>query len=314
MTVCASATCSNPLPTYEYTERLPTRWGLCSRCRAVVQNRGVPLSGYLPGGAINAVARSVLKHVKPTLSEIAEAVRFARGTRHRVGDWDSRPTYRMAVLRHGKARERLQHLLVGRRHEPNASAIVRAFVHYTLAREFVGTGHRYNVYLAGGTYLGRQGLCVPHGRKDDVLTGDVRYSKYRLSYADFAIVGTHTLKAAEKLGLRRSDRDLAAFIVTAYGRLLASGDAPPPVSVPIRSMRTDFLGDSLFDHVLPRSPAIPPRYHKSIRRSSGLIKGKWPEGIDPADTASASDLTPRPSPPPKPEPPPMPSTDWLFDT
>lgn len=314
MTVCASTTCTNPLPAYEYTQRPPQRWGLCSRCRAVVQNRGVPLGGYIPGGAINAVARSVLKRVKPTPLEIAEAVRFARGTRHRVGDWGDRPTYRMSVLRYGRARERLQHLLVGRRYEPNASVIVRAFTHYVLAREFLDTGHRCNVFLTGGTFMGRQGLCVPPGRKAEVLTGDVRYSKYRLSYADFAIIGTHTLKAAEKLGLRRSDRDLAAFIVTAYGRLLASGDAPPPISVPIRSMRTDFLGDSLFDHVLPRSPAIPPRYHKAIRRSSGLIKGKWPEGLDPAATASASDLTPRPAPPPKPIAPPMPSTDWLFDT
>jgi hypothetical protein len=161
--------------------------------------------------------------------------------------------------------------------------------------------------------MGRQGLCVPPGRKAEVLTGDVHYSKYRLSYADFAIVGRHVLKAAEKLGLRRSDRDLTAFIVTAYGRLLASGDAFPPVSVPIRSMKTDMLGDSLFDHVLPRSPAIPSRYHKALRRSSGLIKGEWPDGLDPA-----SDLTPRPAPPHKPNAvliaPLMPSTDWLFDT
>ncbi|GAA6159719.1 hypothetical protein NBRC116589_18930 [Ruegeria sp. HU-ET01832] len=191
--------------------------------------------------------------------------------------------------------------------------IGRAFVHYTLAREFLDTGHRYNVFLAGGTFMGRQGLCVPPGQKDAVSTSDVRYSKYRLSYADFAIVGTHALRAAEKLGLRRSDRDLTASIVTAYVRLLASGDAHPPVSVPLRSMRTDFLGDSLFDHVLPRSSAIPLRYHKAIRRSSGLISGEWPEGIDPV-----SDLTPRPSPLPKSnavlKAPRMPDPSWLFDT
>lgn len=313
MTVCASVTCTNPLPAFEYTERLPLRWGLCSRCRSVVQNRGVPLGGFVSGHSINAVARSVFKHIKPTPSEVAEAVRLTRGTRHCVGDWDHRPTYRMAALRHGKARDRLQHLLIGRRHEPNASAIVRAFTHYVLAREFLGTGHRYNVYLVGGTYMGRQGLCVPPGRKTEVLTGDVRYSKYRLSYADFAIIGTHTIKAAEKLGLHRSDRDLTAFIVTAYGRLLESGDAHPPVSVPVRSMRTDMLGDSLFDHVLPRSPAIPLRYHKVIRRSSGLIKGEWPDGLDPV-----SDLTPRLTPPAKPnevlKAPPMPDPSWLFDT
>ncbi len=313
MTICASATCDNPLPAYEFTQRLPQRWGLCSRCQSVVRNRGVPLGGYIAGGAVNAVARSVLKHIKPAPHEIAEAVKFARGTRHRVGDWADRPTYRMAALRHGRARERLQHLLVGRRHEPNASVIVRSFVHYVLASEFLGTGHRYNAFLTGGTYMGRQGLCVPPGRKAEVLTGDVRYSKYRLCYADFAIVGTHALRAAEKLGLRRSDRDLTAFIVTTYGRLLASGDAHPPVSVPLRSMRTDFLGDSLFDHVLPRSPAVPVRYHKVIRRSSGLIAGRWPEGIDPV-----SDLTPQPSPPAKPNAvpnaPPMPDPSWLFDT
>ncbi len=309
MTTCASAICNNPLPAFEYTKRLSQRWGLCSRCRSVVQNRGVPLGGYIPGGAVNAVARSVKRKAEPTSSEVAEAVRLTRGTRHRVGDWADRPTYRMAVLRHGRARERLQHLLIGRRHEPNASVIVRSFVHYVLAREFLGTGHRYGVYLVGGTFMGRQGLCVPPGRKDEVLTGDVRYSKYRLSYADFAIVGTHTLKAAEKLGLRRSNRDLTSSIVTSYARLLASGDAFPPVSVPIRSMRTDFLGDSLFDHVLPRSPAIPARYHKVIRRSSGLIAGQCPEGLDPI-----SETLPRPTTLPKPQAPPMPSTDWLFDT
>lgn len=311
MTICASATCYNPLPAYEFRQRLPQRWGLCSRCQSVVKNRGVPLGGYIAGGTINTVARSVLKHIQPTPSEIAEAVKYARGTRHRIGDWDDRPTYRMAALRHGRARERLQHLLVGRRYEPNASVIVRSFVHHTFAQEFIGTGHRYNVYLAGGTFMGRQGLCVPPGRKDEVLTGDVRYSKYRLSYADTAIIGTHALRAAERLGLRRSDRDLGAFIVTSYGRLLASGDAHPPVSVTIRSMRTDFLGDSLFDHVLPRSSAIPFRYHKAIRRSSGLISGEWPEGLDPV-----SDLTPRSSPPPKPnavlKAPSMPDPSWLF--
>ncbi len=309
MTVCASTTCDNPLPAFEYTERPPMRWGLCPRCRSVVQNRGVPLGGYIPGGAINTVARSVFKHIKPTPHEIAEAVKFARGTRHRVGDWDDRPAYRMAPLRYGRARTRLPHLLVGRRYVPSASVIARAFIHYTLAREFIGTGHRYNVFLAGGTFMGRSGLCVPPGRKDEVSTGDVRYSKYRLSYANFAIVGTHALLASEKLGLRRTDRDLTAFIVATYWRLLASGDAHPPVSVPLRSMRTDFLGDSLFDHVLPRSSAIPSRYHKAIRRSSGLIKGEWPEGIDPV-----SDPLPRPTILPQPQAPPMPSTDWLFDT
>lgn len=312
--VCASATCTNPLPAYEITQRPPQRWGLCSRCQSVVRSRGVSLGGFVPAHAINTVARSVLRKTKPTKSEIAEAVRLIRGTRHRVGDWNDRPTYRMAVLRYGRARERLPHLLIGRRHEPNASAIVRAFVHYVLAREFLDTGHRYNIYLVGGTFMGRQGLCVPPGRKAEVLTGDVQYSKYRLSYADFAIVGTATLKAAEKLGLRRSDRDLTAFIVVTYGRLLASGEVFPPVSVPIRSMRTNFLGDSIFDHKLPRSPHVPPRYHMTLRRSSGLIAGKWPEGIDPAATASASDLIPRPSPQSKPIAPPMPSTDWLFDT
>lgn len=307
MLICASATCDNPIPSYEFAQRLPQRWGLCSRCRSVVENRGVPLGGYIPGGAVNTVARSVLKHTKPTPSEIAEAVRFTRGTRHRVGEWHDRPTYRMAPLRYGRARERLQHLLVGRRYEPNASVIVRSFVHYVLAHGFLDTGHRYNVFIAGGTFMGRQGLCVPPGQKDEVATGDVRYSKHRLSYGDFAIVGTHALRAAEKLGLRRTDIDLLAFIVTSYGRLLASGDAYPPVSVPIRSMRTAYLGDSLFDHVLPKSSAIPARYQKAIRRSSGLINGQWPDGLDPV-----SDLLPKPVPPPAPEPLPMPSTDWLF--
>ncbi len=308
MNVCASATCDNLLPAYEHTQRLSQRWGLCSRCRLVVENRGVPLGGYVPGGAISTVARTVLKHIEPTQSEVIEAVRFARGTRHRVGDWLDRPAYRMPPLRYGRARTRLPHLLVGRRYEPNPSVIVRAFVHYTLAREFLDTGHRYNVFVAGGTFMGRQGLCVPPGQKDEVPTGDVRYSKYRLTYADFAIVGTHAHKAAEKIGLRRTDGDLRALIVTTYGRLLASGDAHPPVSVPIRSMRTDFLGDSLFDHVLPRSSKIPSRYHKAIRRSSGLIKGEWPEGLDPV-----SGLQPRSSPQPKSIAPPMPDPSWLFD-
>lgn len=309
MITCASATCDNPLPAFEFKQRLPGRWGLCTRCQSVVQNRGVPLGGYLSGHAINTVARSVLKHIKPTPPETAEAVRYARGTRHRVGDWDDRPTYRMAPLMYRNARGRLPHLLVGRRHQPNASAIARAFVHYTLAREFLGTGHRYNVYLAGGTFFGRQGLCVPPGRKAEVPKGDARHVKYRLLYADCATLGTHALRAAGRLGLLRSDRDLTAFIVTAYGRLLASNEAYPPISVPIRSMRTDFLGDSIFDHKLPRSSQVPARYHRAIRRSSGLISGQWPEDLDPV-----SDLVPKPTSPMEPKALPMPSTDWLFDT
>ena len=301
--ICANPLCNEPQAPCELQSKPSNQYGLCSVCRAIVARKGLPITGFIPSPALTLVARKALNKFQPTKSEIGEAVRFARGTRHRSGNWDNRPVYSLMKLKYGRAKDKLPNLLLGRRYVPNEVSITRSVVHVILAREFIGTGHVYNRFLAGGTYMGRQGLAVPKGKKLDVLLGDSRSCKWTLTPSNIRLVGTHVLKAGIRLGFDFSDHDLSAFCCVAYQRALEAGDAMPPVAVPKFSMRTNYLGDHPFDHVYAPKARVPARYRGKIRRASGLIDGVWPEGIE------ANHQKPFE---PKSSPPLIPDTDWIF--
>ena len=305
---CANALCTNQVRgNIEHRGKNHSRTGLCHSCWSVVRSTGVPIAGFIPSTAVNSVAQQLLRKVNPTREEVGNAVRFARGTRHRTGDWDDRPAYRMAPIKYGRANVRLPHLLVGRRRSPSPQSLAAAFVQYTLAGEIIGTGELYNRFLAGGTFFSRRGLCVPPGKKHEVLKGDCAYSKWTLGYRDLSILGTHALKAAGRLGIDKQDSDLRAFVVVAYMRGLRAGAFNPPVSVPLYSMPTNYLGDHPHDHQYGPMANVPRRYRKAIRRSSGLVNKAWPSGIDPQ-----SHLIPQVKPEVRPAPQLKLNTDWIF--
>ena len=305
---CANALCQRPLTSrHEITTRLHSRSNLCSNCWTCVRSTAVPLAGFIPSIAVNSVVRQVLKHINPSAEEISTALRYARGSRYRGGPWHNRPTYRIAPLKYARAATRLPHLLVGRRTAPSALCITSALVQCVLAGEILGTGELYNRFLAGGTFFGRRGLCVPAGRKAEVLTGDAGYSKWTLGYQDLSILGTHAFKSAAKLGMDRQESNLRAFIVVAYMNGLRAGDYHPPVAVPWYSMATNFLGDHPHDHQFARKADVPRKYRKAIRRSSGLVNKAWPMGIDPR-----SHLIPQVKPEVRPAPQLKLDTDWIF--
>ena len=301
--ICASPLCNEYQAPCELRSKPNSQYGLCPECRAIVARKALPIAGFIPSPALTLVARKVLSKFEPTRSEINEALKFARGSRYRSGDWDNRPVYRLMPLRHARAKSKLPHLLVGRRYMPTELSIVKSIVHTILAKEFIGTGHIYNRFLAGGTFMGRQGLAVPKGKKLEVLLGDSKSSKWTLTPSDIRLVGTHVLKSGIRLGFDFSDHDLCAFCCVAYQRALEAGDAKPPVAVPKYSMRTNYLGDHPFDHVFAPKSQVPARYRGKIRRASGLIEGVWPEGIEPNHQKPFE---------PKSSPSPIPDTDWIF--
>lgn len=190
--ICASPICDQLAASFEGHTSKWLRFNLCARCWTATTKHTVPAAGFISGTDLKQISKLVLNHVKPTRAEQAEAVRFARGSMYPSGNWDDRPCYRMAVLKYGKADRRKHHLLVGRRRAPSVKQIVAAYVHYVLGREVMETGHRYNVFLAGGTFYVRRGVCVPPGRKHEVLLGDSRSAIFRLNYGDFAVLGYGT--------------------------------------------------------------------------------------------------------------------------
>lgn len=311
---CANVLCSRVLRgRTELIGKSHSRTGLCYPCAKCVQTSALPHGGFISSHAVRATAYKALTRLRPTASEKAAAVRYARGSRYPMGNWDDRPAYRVSPLKYGRANIRLPHLLVGRRTPPSAVTIASAFVQYILAGEVMETGSIYNKFLAGGTFMGRRGLCVPKGRKDEVLTGDARYSKWMLGYKDFSIVGTHALRSAKLLGMDKADRELKAFIVVTYRQGLEAGTYRPPISCPIGTMPGGFLGDHPHDHQFAPQAKVPRKYFKSIRRSSGMIKREWPEGLDtPIDERPAKVVPPSvlklPTYTPTTD-----ATDWLFN-
>lgn len=251
---------------------------LCGGCAAHWRRYTVPVAGFIASSDLKYVSKRFLQDIKPTPSEITEALKIMRGTRHRVGPWSERPAYRLQPLLHGTWNQRLPHLLVGRRMEPNLMSLMNAVVHWHLAAHIIGTASQYNHYLAGATFYGRRGVIAPKGV--EVLKGNAKSAGYRLSEVDFSVIGQSCLKAVAVLGVHLKDRRMSDKIASIYAEGFTEGHCQRPVVLPYGTFATTASGDHPLDHRYSKASPVPSHLKNSIRRASGLIKGSWPDGID----------------------------------
>lgn len=238
----------------------------------------------------------------------------ARGVRHRQGAWAERPSYSYNLLMARPrmiASRRLPHLLVGRRKAPDEVSIMVAIIHYHLATNHLGVGRRYARWLCGTSFMLRRNLIRPIGHTGSLRGSEVRRN-YRLEHSDFEVIGSHIIKTAKALGVTRHVGQDATVI---YLQGVHNGAYQRSVIVPRNSQPTTAPGDHPLDHFLPDRVPWSRQHGHGLRRSSGLIKSRWPEGLDvPADERTASRLnqiifnanktrtyTPQPN-----------ATDWLF--
>ncbi|MEP4247674.1 hypothetical protein [Tateyamaria sp.] len=69
-------------------------------------------------------------------------------------------------------------------------------------------------------------------------------------------------------------------IVSTYAAGVEAGHCRRPVVLPFGTFPTTAAGDHSLDHRFSKTSPVPPHLKGAIRRSSGLIKGDWLEGID----------------------------------
>ncbi len=309
---CSNLACSAAIAPSDLKARRET--GLCWLCRRRWQMKGIPTGGYIPSDALRAIAKQTLTQINPTKDELRNAVRLARGVRHREGSWGDRPIYSYNMLMARPriaASRRLPHMLVGRRKPPDAVSITVAAIHYHLAVNHLGVGTRYARWLCGASFMLRRNLIRPTGDTGSLKGREVRRN-YRLEHSDFEVIGTHVLKTAKALGVTREVGQTATVI---YLQGVEDGTFHRSVIVPRNSQPTQGPGDHPFDHYLPDHVPWSPQHGHGLRRASGKINGQWPEGVDaPADERTPNRLhraavrawkaptyTPQPS-----------ATDWLF--
>ena len=116
-----------PVPHCGKKMRRP-RMGMCRHCQRVFTTSYVPHAGFIPTTTTRRIARSILKTHAPSRSDIEEALKIARGNRHRSGPWDHRPPYRLTPLLTGSANKRRPQLLVGKRNQPQIEMCVAGLV------------------------------------------------------------------------------------------------------------------------------------------------------------------------------------------
>lgn len=277
-TPCANQSCTGTVS--ESRAHRVGRTGLCRRCRNHWINRGLPLGGFLPTGAMRAVARELLADIKPTEGELRDALRVARGTRHREGDWGQRPLYSYGLLlTRPKVHylRRLPHLLVGRRKPPDALSIMAALCQYHVAINHLGVGPRYARYLLGASYMLRRSLCRPTGELG-TFNGRPTRSNYRICSSEFVFIGTHLLNHAAPL--LSFDRRRGQDATVRYLKGVETGEFHRSVIVTFASQPTTGPGDSPLDHFVEDRPHWCPQHGHALRRASGLVHGEWPEGLD----------------------------------
>ena len=284
---CATPSCKRKLPASSTT-------GLCHGCVKHWKRWGVPVAGFIPSHDLRAIAAEFMQEVNPTQADIANALRIMRGTRHREGPWSERPAYRLQPLLKGRLHQRLPHLLLGRRKAPSLIGLSTALVHYQLANTMIGTRGTYSQYLAGASFFGRRGVIATKGQ--DVFKGDAKSAGYRLHLTDYSAIGRECLRAGGVLGFNPKARWFADRITSMFIEGLQSARYRSPLVVPYGTFRTTASGDHPLDTRFSTKAPVPSVYHNEIRRSSGLINGKWPDGIDLSwEELEAERLRPAPS-------------------
>ena len=272
ITPCANQACPNVAKSKRGTT-------LCNSCFKSWINSALPMGGYVPQPALTQIAKELREHIAPTPSEITEVIKFSRGTRHREGDWKSRPIYSFnvvaAIPRIAPSR-RLPHILVGRRKPPTEITVLAAFAHYWIGRHHLDGFSEYCRYLAGSTFMGRRRLIRPVGEVGSI-NGVTTKHNYLLRSGDLAVVGTHTLKAAKMLGC---NEDHGRWATIRYLRGVEVGEFNRPCIVPPGVMRTTGAGDSPFDHVLSCPLPHAPQWQRGLRRHTGTIRGRYPDNLD----------------------------------
>ena len=260
------------------------RHGLCDLCRHMMIRRLVPTCGMIPSPALSMIARELLVDLAPTQSELTEALRFMRGPRHREGLWQDRPVYSAAVLHANPTapmKRRLPELLVGRRSQPTATAILAAGIHFILAQHVLGLDKRTALYLAGASYFVRRATVRPKGVRREYM-GKIVSNTHRLRFFEFVAIGRLVLRAAGVLGL--NERSHSVQLTTRYLLGVEAGEFNKPIVVHPACGVTTSAGDHPLDHFLPRQDFAPnlPQYGSKIRRASGKIAGSdvYPLGLD----------------------------------
>lgn len=275
---CANLSCANHLAQSELRSKRPT--SLCSTCRMRWQDKGLPAGGYIPNDALRDTAKHILRVHCPTLADSTQAVRMARGVRHRAGKWTDRPSYSYNILMAHTPRypasQRLPHLLIGRRKTPTLLSILSAASHYHIAQQHLGVGRRYARGLVGATFMGRRKLIRPTGNLGSLRGRDVK-GNYQLRTTDFEIIGTHILRITKEIGI---DQALSHTATVIYLQGVQEGRYNGRVIVPTNSHPTTRAGDHPLDHYLPDIVHWSPQHSHGLRRASGRIDGKWPTGLD----------------------------------
>lgn len=159
--------------------------------------------------------------------------------------------------------------------------------------------------------MARRNLIRPTGHSGSLKGRQVRRN-YRLEHGDLEIIGNHILKTAKSLGLTR---EVGQGATVRYLQGVAEGTYQRSVIVPRNSQPTTGPGDHPFDHYLPDHVRWSPSHGHGLRRASGKIDGRWPEGLDtPLDERKPNRLnqirynaTKAPTYTPK-----LSDTDWLF--
>lgn len=299
---CATLKCPCYVPPSFLRARYPC--GLCIGCYRVWRRTGLALAGFIPAPTLDAIRNRVLDHFKPDKLQVGEAIRYARGSVYRTGPWDNRPPYSIPKIRDGRAKVRLPHLILARAHAPSLLHISRGFTHTVLADMTLDGGRQYSTWLGGIGFQPWGGAEFADGRWGEVRTGGPHRSPhFRFRPKDHSILGTHCLKAAQRLGLYRSDFEVCRVIAEAYQELVLVGGLPGKVMVPMYATRLRMNRQHPLRHHITPMTKTPRQYHGKVRDQHGLIEGLWPYGIE----------TPEPKPVviPK-EPPPAPDTDWLW--
>lgn len=248
------------------------RCGLCQKCTRLFSKTRIPMAGFIPVTTLNKLAKIVIKKSGIAKSDITEALKIARGTRHRAGPWNQRPPWRMTPLLTGTPAKRRPQLLAGRRYEPKFTDVVKALIHHVILEEVLETGPQYARVLAGMTFFATRGLYCAPGVKPE--TGQAKHAIYRLNNKDFGLVGTIAIRTCRAAGLDIIDRDLRARIVTLYLTARETGEYRHPQYPPMYSIRSAKVGDHPFDFLIPAKPWVPKEIRDKTYRAGGTIRRK----------------------------------------